>query len=350
MKKYFFFVLIIFTCSIFALSCQQKEKETAVSPPSEGIGESLAIPSSDEKDENMIVATIDETTINKSEIDQEKDKLLRQFQGRFSPEQIAQIEPKLWSQALENLINFKLLIGEADKKNIQAEEKEIEEQMAQISSRFSNPDQFREQLATLGMTEEELRKEVTNNLKINALLENELTQSSELSEQEIEDFYKNHSDNFSTPERVQASHILIKSDPTDGPAEKEQKRQKLANLQEEIKNGSDFAQMAREHSDCPSKSRGGDLGLFAKGRMVKPFEDVAFQLKVGEMSGIVETQFGYHLIKVTERQESQMQSLEETRDKVITMLNRQKKDEAIGNYLNELRNKANIQYAKGYQP
>ena len=350
MKKYLFLTGIILMCGVMAMSCQKKEMTGDVPPPSEEAVEPLRMPSFEEEDDSTIVATIDETTIIKSEVDEEQEKLLRQFQARFSPQQMAQIEPKLWSQALENLINFKLLAAEADRKEIQVEEKTIEEQISQISGRFQTPEQFREQLAAYGMTEEELREEVKNNLRINALLESELTQSTQVQEKEIQDFYKNHSENFSSPERIQASHILIKVDPTDGPAEKEQKRQKLAALQEEIKNGADFAQLAREHSDCPSKERGGDLGSFTRGRMVKPFEDVAFQLKAGEVSEIVETQFGYHLIKVTDRQKPQVESLEESRDKVITMLNRQKRDESIANYLNELRNKANIQYAKGQQP
>jgi peptidyl-prolyl cis-trans isomerase C len=316
MKKYVFFTLIIFICGIMAVGCQKKEKEPVVPTPSEKAVESLGMPSLEEADDSMIIATIDDTTIMKSEVDDEKEKLLRQFSGRFSPQQMAQIEPKLWSQALENLINFKLLLAEADKKDIQAEEKAIEEQISQISGRFQTPDQFREQLAAFGMTEEKLRDDVSNNLKISALLESALTQSADLQEKEIEDFYKNHSENFSTPESVQASHILIKVEPTDGPAEKEQKRQKIATLQEEIKKGADFSQLAREHSDCPSKQRGGDLGSFSRGRMVKPFEDVAFQLKVGEVSGIVDTQFGYHLIKVTDRQEAQVESLEKSREKV----------------------------------
>ena len=350
MKKYGFFTLIIIMCGIMAFGCQKKDTEPVVPPPSEEAVESLGMSSFEEADDSMIIATIDDTTIMKSEVDDEKEKLIHQFQGRFSPQQMAQIEPKLWSQALENLINYRLLIAEADRKDIQAEEKAVDAQIAQISGRFQNADQFREQLAAFGTTEEKLRDDVSNNLKISALLESEMTQSAELKEKEIEDFYKNHSENFSTPESVQASHILIKVEPTEGPAEKEQKRQKIAALQEEIKNGADFAQLAREHSDCPSKQRGGDLGSFTRGKMVKPFEDVAFQLKVGKVSEIVETQFGYHLIKVTGRQDAHVESLEESRDKVIALLNRQKKDEAIAGYLEELRNKANIQYAKGYQP
>ena len=350
MKKYLFYTILFFFCGLVAFGCQNKGTGTA--PMSESEEEAFtphAVPPVNLKEDAM-VATVNGNVITRSEVDDERDKLLQQFEGRFPPEQMAQIQPKLWQQALDNLINFKLLLEEAGKANIQPDQKAVDDQMTQISARFPSPDKFQEQLAAIGMSEEKLRNEIKQNLTINELLQNQTDDVSDVKEEDVADFYKNNPENFKTAEKVQASHILIKVDQEEGAAAREQKRRKIEELSDKIKNGADFAQLARENSDCPSKERGGDLGMFERGRMVKEFEDTAFKLKVGEVSDVVETQFGYHLIKLTDRQGADVQPLDNVRDKIVAFLNRQKKDEAINNYLTDLRGKAKIDYADGFQP
>jgi len=103
-------------------------------------------------------------------------------------------------------------------------------------------------------------------------------------------------------DQVRASHILLMykgSSRSTASRSKQEALQKIQAIKQEIDSGSDFAELAREHSDCPSSSQGGDLGTFGKGQMVKPFEDTAFTMPVGGISGVVETQFGYHIIKRT---------------------------------------------------
>jgi peptidyl-prolyl cis-trans isomerase C len=101
-----------------------------------------------------------------------------------------------------------------------------------------------------------------------------------------------------TPERIHARHILVKVDPAATAELKDQAKQKAQGLLEKVKGGADFATVAKESSDCPSAPQGGDLGEFGRGDMVKEFGDVAFNLKPGETSGLVETQFGYHIIRL----------------------------------------------------
>jgi peptidyl-prolyl cis-trans isomerase C len=349
MKKGGSYIFILFICGMIVFSCKNNGKGTApISPSGESV-EPIATPLTDVK-ENSMIASVNGTVITKSEVDSERDKLVRQFQGKIPPDQMDAILPKLWQQALENMINLRLLKQEADRKNIQQDNEAIDKQIAQISSRFPNPEKFKEQLATLGISEEKLRKEIGESLRIEQLLKSKPEQDLEVSEKDIEDFYRDNPENFRMPERIQASHILIKVDSEDTPEAKEQKRQKLSSIREEIENGADFAQLAHEHSDCPSKSRGGDLGLFERGKMVKPFEDVAFQLKVGEVSDIVETQFGLHLIKSTDRQEGRVMPLEKAREKIISYLSRQKQDQAINDYLMKLRSEAKIDYLEGFKP
>ncbi len=102
--------------------------------------------------------------------------------------------------------------------------------------------------------------------------------------------------------QVRASHILLMykgSMRSTASRSKDEALQQITDLKTQIDSGADFADLARQHSDCPSSSSGGDLGSFGRGQMVKPFEDATYSMDVGQTSGIVETDFGYHLIQRT---------------------------------------------------
>ncbi len=291
------------------------------------------------------------TVITQSEVDQQKDNLMRQFGARIPPDQLAEMGPKMWKQALENLINQRILLHEADKKDIQAEKESVDARIAEIKSRFPDPEKFKEQLASMGVSDEEFLHEIEQNVILETLIEAQTKDVKEANQEEVEEFYRSNPDSFKKPEQVQASHILLKIDPgTANDETRTQKRLELSRLRGEVEKGVDFAQLAREHSDCPSSARGGDLGLFERGRMVKEFDDVAFGMKAGEVSEIVETQFGYHLIKVTDRQDAGTVPLGEVQEKILSFLNRQKQEQAVGDYLEKLRGTAQIEYAEGYQP
>ncbi len=116
---------------------------------------------------------------------------------------------------------------------------------------------------------------------------------------------------FSKPEQVRASHILVKVAPQATREEKDAAREKIKEILEQAKAGKDFAALAKAYSECPSGEKGGDLGYFGRNEMVQPFEDVAFTLPVGVVSDVVETRFGYHLIKVTDKK-SRLRSLRKT--------------------------------------
>jgi peptidyl-prolyl cis-trans isomerase C len=247
---------------------------------------------------------------------------------------------------MESIINKTLLFQEADKKNIQPAQKEIDAELNNIVSRFPAPDMFEKQLSTMGITREKLLQDITQNLKISTLVKDSTGEVPAVTDEEISSFYNGNPQNFQAPEQVKASHILFKVNPDDAQELKDQKRLELAALRGQIEKGADFAKLAKENSECPSKERGGDLGFFGRGSMVKPFEDTAFSMKNGDVSQVVETQFGYHLIKVVDRKESRTVPLEEVKEKISTHLTSEKERELFGVYLTELRKTAKIEYAE----
>ena len=158
----------------------------------------------------------------------------------------------------------------------------------------------------------------TENFLANEFLKREVAQKVTVSEEDMKSYYEGHKDEFKTPEMVKARHILIRVAPAASEEDKKKAKEKAEDILKKIKDGGeDFSKLASDLSDDPgSKSKGGDLGFFPKGRMVKPFEDAAFSLKPGEISGIVETQFGFHIIKVEERKDASVEPLEKVKERI----------------------------------
>jgi len=168
-----------------------------------------------------------------------------------------------------------------------------------------------------------------------------------VSDQEIEEYYKkNLESEFSEGEQVQASHILIDIRQLKTDEEKAAAKKKAEELCVEAKKpDADFAKLARENSACPSAAKGGDLGFFTKDKMVAPFSEAAFAMEKGGISDVVETQFGYHIIKVTDKKPAQVISLADAKERISTTMLNEKKQKATEKYYDELKKKANIVYS-----
>jgi peptidyl-prolyl cis-trans isomerase C len=172
-----------------------------------------------------------------------------------------------------------------------------------------------------------------------------------VSEKDARTYYDNNKQRFDVPEQVRASHILVKipNDANDPNAAKAAAKAKAEDILKQVKAGGDFAELAKKNSDCPSAQNGGDLNFFQRDRMVKPFADAAFGMKVGQTSDLVETQFGYHIIKVTDHKDANTVSFEQVKKELIDDLSRDKQEEITKNYIESLKKSANIVYPAGSQ-
>ena len=244
---------------------------------------------------------------------------------------------------LENLIARELLYQESQKKGIKVDQKEIEAQLTALKGRFPSEVEFKKALSTMNLTEAGLRFQFERDLAIRKLLDDQIGGKSTVSEKESRAYYDSNLESFKKPEQVRASHILIKVDPGADEAKKAEARTKIESLQAKLKNGEDFGAVAKEYSEGPSGPKGGDLGFFGRGQMVKPFEETAFSMKPGQVSGMVETRFGYHLIMVTERTPESTLSYEEAKDRLEQYLKQQKVQEEIAAYVETLKGKAKIE-------
>lgn len=158
---------------------------------------------------------------------------------------------------------------------------------------------------------------MTNDLLASQYLMKEVVGKINVTEEDMSIYYKAHLDEFKTPEMVRARHILVKVNRDAKEEDRKKARERIGDILKRVRAGEDFARLASEYSDDPgSKDKGGDLGFFPKGRMVPDFEKAAFSLKPGEVSDIIETPFGLHIIKVEDRKESILEPFEKVRDKV----------------------------------
>ena len=145
-------------------------------------------------------------------------------------------------------------------------------------------------------------------------------------DEEIQKFYEEHKDNFMAGESVNASHILVDSE------------EKASELLDKISKGEiSFEDAARENSSCPSSQNGGNLGEFTRGQMVPEFDEAAFSMVAGEVKGPVKTQFGYHLIKLNSKNEAKIYELDEIKDQIVGMVNKEKQQNAYQRKINQLK-------------
>lgn len=245
---------------------------------------------------------------------------------------------------LNQLMAGELMYQIASKSELKDRDALVEANISNLKkTRFKDEAEFQKALKEQGMTEKDLRELIRRNVVIDAYIEKTIIPKQTVTEAEIKTFYEKNPEAFTQPEQLRASHILITVDPKATADEKQKARAKIEDLLKQARAGADFSKLAQDNSSCPSSKQGGDLGYFGKGQMVKPFEDAAFALKPGEISGVVETQFGYHIIKTMEKKAPSKVALEEVKSKIEESLKRRKVGEAVNKTLEEARKKAKIE-------
>jgi peptidyl-prolyl cis-trans isomerase C len=254
------------------------------------------------------------------------------FMGQFGP------------RILDQLIDGELLFQAAEKSDFKPSQEEVDNAFAELSGRYEVAEEFQAEMESRGFTEASLKANIAKQLTIQKFVEGTIVTKAVVPEETVREAYDQNPQNFSSQEEVKASHILINSAEGDPQEKKDEALKKANDIAAKAKaDGADFATLAREHSQGPSAPSGGDLGFFSKGRMVKPFEDVAFSMKVNEVSDPVLTQFGYHIIKVIDRKEGSTASFEEVNDSIAQDLKNRMINELIGVQLSQLREEATIE-------
>ncbi len=288
------------------------------------------------------VAEINGVVITQEQFDKELnihlDRVSRQ--GRqVSDDQLATLKKDI----LEGLIEREVLSQESQKAGIKITDQTIDEQLAAIKKRFPSEAEFKTALSKMNLTEDEVKAQIARGLAIRELIEQQITSKIVITDAETRAYYDGNPQMFKQPEQVKASHILIKVDAGAAEAQKAEARKKIENVQQKLKDGGDFAELAKEYSEGPSKAKGGDLGYFRRGQMVGPFENAAYAMKTNEVSDIVETRFGYHIIKVYDKKPEQTLAYADVQDKLKQRMKQEKIGKEASQYINQLKKDAKIE-------
>lgn len=186
-------------------------------------------------------------------------------------------------------------------------------------------------------------EEFTKGILMQALVEEKVNSSIAASDKEVEEYYSSHPDEFSIPEKIKVSYILIKVDPEEQKEVKDEKKAKAEEIVAKARGGEDFSALAKQYSeDTNTKNKGGTLPFFAKGSKDPEFEKAAFSLKKDEISDPILTNMGYNIIKLTDKKEGGTKSLKEASNKIRNKLNQKNRNDAIENLLNDLKAKSKV--------
>ena len=299
--------------------------------------------SSSEAVVDRVVAVVNQEMITLSEVEKWINPLQEQIIAEDRLEKREQIQA-VCLQVLEKLIEDKLIDQEVKKSGIKIPSREIETTLEEVKRRnATTQEELEKALAAEGLTLETYKKQIEKALQRKKLINWSVKVEMKMGEKELRDFYQNNLSRYRPNESYRPSHILFVVPKGATPEEIREIRKKCQTVLEKIKGGRDFGEMALLYSEDASNKDRGDLGYFRKGELVPTFEREALRLKVGEVSGIVRTDFGFHIIKLLDRKGIKPLPFEEVKEKVQSDYYEREYEKAFKQYLSTLKEKSVIE-------
>jgi peptidyl-prolyl cis-trans isomerase C len=271
------------------------------------------------------------------------DRLIKNIEARANQPVPAERRNEVFRQALDQLVTYTVLSQETRARKVVVADEEVDDRVKQMRAQFKSEDEFKKALDARGMTLDKLKSDTRTDLGINKMVDSEVATQAAASDAECRDFYDKNPDKFKQDEAVRASHILFRVDENADAATKKKAMDQAQAVLKEARAGADFAELAKKHSADGSAQQGGDLNFFTKGQMVPPFDQAAFSMKPGEISDIVTTQFGYHIIKVTDRRAASTVPFDQVSARIKEFLTEQQKQKKADDFIQSLKQKAKIE-------
>lgn len=307
--------------------------------PSPTMAEPVKTPNSVEPEQESgktpsIAATVNGVLIKLDDLDQLVDNELYKYKKYGVSRLNEDLLKTLQVQAVEKLISVELLYQEARKIKLEDLDERVEKGLSKLQEHDAENREFDPEKARQIITKKVLIEEY--------LIQNKL-KDSEVPENLIKDYYENNKESFKRKMAARTRHILVNVAADSTPEEKAAARDKIERARKLILEGKEFAEIAKEYSDCNSAPGGGELGYREKGYMPQEYDGVAFSLEKGKLSDIVETKFGYHLIEVIDLRPAGVQPYEEVKDFIGRYLNIEHGKKSMEEHLSALRKKANVE-------
>ncbi len=299
--------------------------------------------SSSEAVVDRVVAVVNQEIITLSEV----EKWAKPFGEKIITEDRLERREQLqevYRRVLEKLIEEKLIDQEVKKNGIKISSKEIEATLEEVKRRnTATQEELERALAAEGLTLDAYKKQIEKGLQRKKLINWSVKVEMKLGEKELRDFYQKNADRYRPNESYRPSHILFVVPKDATPDEVKEIKKKCQTVLEKIKEGSDFGEMVLLYSQDTSSKDMGDLGYFKKGELVPAFEREALRLKIGEVSGIVRTEFGFHIIKLLDRKGLEPLPFEEVKERIQADYFESEMEKAYKQYLSTLKEKSIIE-------
>lgn len=269
----------------------------------------------------------------------ELDRLVRFYMSHgMTMDEVKRNLAKLEEKALDQAIGAKLLLDRALEIELPVTAADVDAEVERVKAQIGGEENYKKALEAQGISEENFRKELEKGARVNMLVNQACAHISDPTEEEVAAFYEAHKAEYVEEPKVLCQHILVKG--ADDKA-----LDKIKDIRERIVSGqADFAEEAKKNSDCPSGQEGGSLGWFGRGMMVPEFDKVAFEMKKGEISGVVTTQFGYHIIYKADEKGGGQLTLVDVHDQIKDLMRHENRGRAMDAFVAELREKAKIEF------
>jgi len=290
-----------------------------------------------ETGEDPVWIRVNGEPIHKSQVKEMETFIKRQFGNRGQiPEEL------LKRAAMMNATQMELIDQAAEAEDIEIDPADVEEQIDMVKKQIPGDKELDAYLKSMGMSEAELREQIRTQLVHRELLE-EKTKTAEPTEKEIKAEYEEQKTRFKQPPQVKVKHIMLSVPPTADEQQKKEKKELAESIRKKLEGGADFMELAKEHSDFGGTEKD-VVRTFKKGTMPQEFDKTVFNLEAGQISPVIETGMGFHIVKVMEKKEGSTAPLAEVRDRIVKILQTKGQQEAIGKYLEGLKEKADIEY------
>jgi peptidyl-prolyl cis-trans isomerase C len=286
-----------------------------------------------------VLARVNGEPVERWEFDNAVKRIEARAGGPIPPER----RDEILRGILDQLVAYHLLAQESRARKLAVADQEVEARVAEIRKNFPDDTAFTQAIAAQGLTVDHLRAQTRTNLEVQKVIDAEVSSKVAVQDNEVSAFYQQNLERFKQGESVHASHILIGVAPNATPTEKSAAKAKAQAALKQVRGGADFGAVARAQSQDPgSAPNGGDLGFFPKGQMTPAFEDAAFKLKPGSVSSVVETPFGYHIIKVFERRPARTAPFEEVSGQIKDFLTQGQREQKLEQFIAQVKSKSKL--------
>jgi peptidyl-prolyl cis-trans isomerase C len=294
--------------------------------------------------DRIVVARVNGQPIYKEALTPYMEQELKKFRKygmkrKISPE----ITRRMETRALDKVIAQELLSQESKQIKVDDIEKTVDEQIKKMKIKYRTGENFKNYLASKKLTENEVRENLRRGIYVEQYLEKKGIQNPAIPEAELRSYYEDTKGDYRRDEYIKASHILIQVDEKASQEKQDEAHRKAEKIWKEIMDRKDFAGLARKYSEDGKSASGGDLGYIKRGYMPPEFDAVAFSMKKDEISEVVRTKFGFHIIKVNDRKPAGIAPFDEVRDFIEKFLQNEVSRKKLAMHLEELKGKANIE-------